>query len=83
MKKLFPEFKPLPEGMLVARPNKNQGIPILELVQELKKRIKINEDAFVRMVGQLDRKNDSKVTWNEFLNFLTNEGFRRETVNDA
>ncbi len=32
MKKLFPEFKPLPEGMLVARPNKNQGIPILDLV---------------------------------------------------
>jgi len=23
------------------------------------------------------------VTWNEFLNFLTNEGTRRETVNDA
>ena len=35
------------------------------------------------MIGQLDRKNGSKVTWNEFLNFLMNEGMRRETVNDA
>ena len=35
------------------------------------------------MVGRFDRKNDGKVTWNEFLNFLTIEGSRRETVNDA
>lgn len=83
MKKLFPEFKPMPEGTLTKRPAKNNGIPITELVRELQKRIKVQESDFVRMIGQLDRKTESKVTWTEFLNFLTNEGIRRETVNDA
>ena len=52
-------------------------------MRELKARINLDEKAFLTMVGQLDRKNDNKVTWTEFLNFLTNEGVRRETVNDA
>ena len=52
-------------------------------MNELKSRINIDEKAFLTMIGQLDRKNDNKVTWHEFLNFLTNEGVRRETVNDA
>jgi hypothetical protein len=43
----------------------------------------MDESKFLRMINQLDRKNEFKVTWNEFLNFLTNEGIRRETVNDA
>ena len=62
---------------------KNDGIPIVDLVTELKRRIKMDERKFHRMIAQLDRKSDTKVTWNEFLNFLTNEGVRRETVNDA
>ena len=83
MKKLFPEHKPIPEGMPKNTENKNKGIATYELINELKKRINIPEQAYLRIVGQLDRKNDKKVTWNEFLNFLTNEGTRRETVNDA
>ena len=83
MKKLFPEHKPVPEGMPKNTENKNKGIPTFELINELKKRINVPDRAFLRMIGQLDRKNDKKITWNEFLNFLTNEGTRRETVNDA
>lgn len=52
-------------------------------MNELKQRINLDERQFLTMIGQLDRKNDNKVTWTEFLNFLTNEGVRRETVNDA
>ena len=36
-----------------------------------------------KLVTSLDHKNEDKISWNEFLNFLTNEGVRRETVNDA
>ena len=52
-------------------------------MNELKSRIKLDEKSFLTMVGRLDRKNDNKVTWDEFLDFLTSEGVRRETVNDA
>lgn len=83
MKKLFPEFKPIPEHMPQNRSVKSNGIPIIELIAELKNRIKTDERKFLRMIAQLDRKSDTKVTWTEFLNFLTNEGTRRETVNDA
>ena len=83
LKKLFPEFKPIPEHLPQNRPKNTHGISIQELVTELQQRIKIDDRAFHRMINQCDRKNDNKVTWNEFLNFLTNEGTRRETVNDA
>ena len=87
MKKLFPEFKPIPEHLPQNRPPKTQGIPAQELVAELQRRIcdndKMDEKAFLHMIGQLDRKREHSVTWNEFLNFLTNEGLRRETANDA
>ena len=83
MKLLFPEHKPIPAGMPRNMASKNQGITIYQLMKELKARINLDEKAFQTMIGQLDRKNDFKVTWTEFLNFLTNEGVRRETVNDA
>ena len=52
MKALFPEFKPLPEGVPKNSQPKNNGIPIGELVEELQRRIKdIKERAFVRMIG--------------------------------
>ena len=37
MKALFPEFKPLPEGVPKNQGPKNNGIPIGELVTELQK----------------------------------------------
>lgn len=51
MKKLFPEFKPLPDYLPKNRVVKNNGIPIVELVAELKKRIKIDERKFHRMIA--------------------------------
>ena len=83
LKKLFPEFKPIPEHLPQNRPTKNAGITKEDLSAELQRRINIDEQQLRRLINQCDRKNDNKITWNEFLNFLTNEGIRRETVNDA
>ena len=83
LKKLFPEFKPIPEHLPQNRPTKNAGITKEDLAAELQRRINIDEQQLRRLINQCDRKNDNKITWNEFLNFLTNEGIRRETVNDA
>jgi len=51
MKKLFPEHKPVPEGMPRNTENKNKGIPTFELINELKKRINVPDRAFLRMIG--------------------------------
>ena len=83
LKMLFPEHKPVPPGMPKNWNTRNPGLTIYELLRELKSRINIDEETCLTMVGQLDRKNVAKVTWTEFLNFLNNEGVRRETVNDA
>ena len=73
----------MPPGASQNKTGRPQGITISQLMGELKARISLPERSYLRMIGQLDRKSQSKVTWNEFLNFLTNEGSRRETVNDA
>ena len=49
----------------------------------LAEKINIDQSAMSRLILSLDHRNTDKVSWNEFLNFLTNEGIRRETVNDA
>ena len=51
MKQLFPEHKPIPPGMPKNMAGRNQGITIYELMVELKNRIKLDEKAFLTMIG--------------------------------
>ena len=78
----FPEFKP---SKRTGKPivSKWDGIHVEELKRILADKIKIDQAAMSRLILSLDHRNTDKVSWNEFLNFLTNEGIRRETVNDA
>ena len=45
--------------------------------------IQIGPEKMERIMSKLDHKAETQVTWTEFLTYLTNEGKRREVVNDA
>ena len=82
IKQHFPEFKPK-KNAARGSSSKWDGIHIEDLKRILTEKIKISDEAMLKLITSLDHRNEDKVSWNEFLNFLTNEGVRRETVNDA
>ena len=41
------------------------------------------DDRLHSIINKLNHKAQNSITWTEFLQFLSNEGTRRETVNDA
>ena len=43
----------------------------------------MDKELMYNLVERLDRLNTSKIRWDEFLNFLDNEGVKREIINDA
>ena len=82
IKRHFPEFKPRKRSGK-STVSRWDGIQVEELMRILSEKIKIDKPSMARLISSLDHRNSDKVSWNEFLNFLTNEGIRRETVNDA
>jgi len=83
IKEYFPEFKVKKDKTTTRGSTKNKGIQITELKEILSKKINISEETMDRLISKLDHKNEDKINWTEFLNFLSHEGSRRETVNDA
>ena len=43
----------------------------------------MDDERLDRIVSKIDHKCDDKLNWNEFLNFLMNEGMTREVVAEA
>jgi hypothetical protein len=54
-----------------------------EKLEALSKLGKMDRELMLNLVERLDRLNTSKIRWDEFLNFLDNEGVKREVINDA
>lgn len=81
IKQFFPEFKP--KRSTTRTTTKVNGLEISKLKEILTGRIKVSGKGMDDLIAKLDHKNDKKITWTEFLNFLTSEGLRREVVNDA
>ena len=47
------------------------------------KEIPVAEDKIKMLIEKIDHRHPSQITWNEFQTFMTNEGDRREVVNNA
>lgn len=60
-----------------------KGLEIEKLKEILTGRIKVTSKGMDDLIAKLDHKNDKKINWTEFLNFMQSEGMRREVVNDA
>lgn len=46
-------------------------------------KIRISSEKMAQIIAKLDHKASDRITWTEFLGFMTNEGLRRDAVNDA
>ena len=60
-----------------------KGIEIAELKRLLEHKIQISPEKMHAIIEKFDHKAKDRVTWTEFLQYLTIEGMRREVVNDA
>lgn len=75
--------KIFPMSTTAGKRMQHRGIEISALKEHLKTKIQISEDRLDTVLKKIDHKCNHMITWTEFLQFLTNEGLRRETVNDA
>ena len=83
LKEEFPEFQKKKTESGQQRGQKNMGLTIQKLKQLLREKIKVTDEQMEVIISKFDHKSESKITWTEFLAFLSNEGQRREIVNDA
>jgi Ca2+-binding EF-hand superfamily protein len=83
LKEEFPEFQKKKTESSQQRGQKNMGLTIEKLKQLLREKIKVTDEQMEVIISKFDHKSESKITWTEFLSFLSSEGQRREIVNDA
>ena len=81
IKQHFPEF--FPRNANSKGRASSKGIEIAELKRLLEHKIQISAEKMHAIIEKFDHKATDRVTWTEFLQFLTIEGNRREVVNDA
>lgn len=50
------------------------GLTIEKMKQLLREKIKVSDEQMEVIISKLDHKSESKITWTEFLSFLSSEG---------